>query len=43
VGRGAWWGGIGDFWDIIGNVNDEKYLIKKKECCDEPGSGGSRL
>jgi hypothetical protein len=21
--------GLGDFWDIIRNVNEEKYLIKK--------------
>jgi hypothetical protein len=23
VGRGVWGGGMGDFWDIIGNVNEE--------------------
>jgi hypothetical protein len=26
---GEWGEGIGDFWDNIGNVNEEKYLIKK--------------
>jgi hypothetical protein len=29
---GEWGGeGIGDFWDSIGNVNEENSLIKKKE------------
>jgi hypothetical protein len=26
---GEWGGGMGDFWDGIGNVNEEKYLINK--------------
>jgi hypothetical protein len=28
VGRGGREGGMGDFWDSIGNINEEKYLIK---------------
>jgi hypothetical protein len=31
---GEWGGGMGDFWDSIGNVNEELpniYLIKKKK------------
>ena len=32
---GSWWvgelgGDMGDFWDSIGNVNEEKYLVKNK-------------
>jgi hypothetical protein len=33
---GSWWVGelggedMGDFWDSIGNVNEEKYLVKNK-------------
>jgi hypothetical protein len=29
VGRGVGWGGMGDFWDSIGNVNEENTQLKK--------------
>ena len=33
VGNGMWGGGMGDFWDSIGNVNElkKKKKMEKKE------------
>jgi hypothetical protein len=30
VGRGVGGGGMGNFWDSIGNVNEENTQLKKK-------------
>jgi hypothetical protein len=31
VGRGVGWEGMGDFWDSIGNVNEENTQLKNSK------------